>query len=274
MGFYLQPHRSQYAVSASAVTRSSGCTWTAGANGIAATTGGATRPTPDQVHRLVPVAMETNPATPGWSLSDLATALHRIGVPGVDRSGQGWGAVASTRASGRYLVVQGVSAAFSNETCSGSFDGDHAIGVHPRTKVDAAGVEWWWIDDPVCFTGRWERAAVLRRYAEALEPSVLFLAFAGSVPATVAVKPPDPPVTLRFHARQLNPAQGRTIRVPVGRLANVRTAPTTAAAIASHLRRGSTFSAYQVTDAGERLAGSSRWYGDRSGTRWVHGSSF
>ncbi len=45
-------------------------------------------------------------------------------------------------------------------TISGAFDGDHCIGVHPATK-SVGGVTFWWIDDPLCPTGRWERASGL-----------------------------------------------------------------------------------------------------------------
>ena len=272
MTLYLQPHQSQYQDGASAVTRHSGCTWTSGANGIAATTGGAKRPTPDQVHALLPNAEETNPGTPGWSIPDLVKALAKYGVPVEDRTGGGWTAVVEAHAA-HYIVLQGVSAVFAGTTCSGAFDGDHAIGVHPRSKVDPAGDVWWWIDDPICTTGRWEREDVLRKYAEALWSSIRFAAFTGVVPAVPAPKPPPPPVTLRFGARKLAKPAVRTVRVAVGRKANVRTAPRTSAPVAQLLRRGAKFTAWQVTDRGQLLAGSSRWWGNRTGTRWVHSSS-
>ena len=273
MTLYLQPHQGQYQDGVSAVTRHSGCTWTSGANGAAATTGGARRPTPDQVHALLPSGQETSPGTPGWSIPDLVRAMAAYGVPVEDLSGHGWAAVEATHDSGRYIVLQGVSAAFDGTSCSGTYDGDHAIGVHPRSKLEA-GVAWWWVDDPVCSTGRWERETVLRKYAEALWSSVRFAAFTAHVPALPAPKPPAPPVTLRFQGRKLAKPVAKRIRVARGRLANVRTAPRTTGTIAQRLAAGKSFTAYQVTDRGQLLAGSARWWGDRTGTRWVHSSSF
>ena len=273
MILYLQPHLSQYRPGASQATRSSGCTWTSGANGIAAVTGGAQRPKPDAIHALVAKNEETDPLKPGWSMGDLELAMHRFGVGFHNRSGQGWNAVVEAHESGHYIALQGDSDQFGNETCSGAFDGPHCIGVHPKSKAEGA-VRWWWIDDPICRTARWERQDVLKRYATKLGTSVFFGVFTQVVPAVGAPLPPAQPVVVRFGGRPLARPVAKPIRVAAGRKANVRTAPRTSAVIAAHRANGETFTASQVTDHGQLLAGSSRWYGDRTGTRWVHSSSF
>jgi hypothetical protein len=183
-------HQSQYQPGADAITRSSGCTWTSLATGIAATTGGTHHPSPDTVHDLLPRSQETNPATPGWSLEDAAKAASRYGMAFQVRSGDGWQAAISAHLGGHYVLLQGDSDQFGNATCSGAFDGDHCIGIHPRTKVEA-GITYWWIDDPICATGRWERVAVLKRYATKLWASIRFGYFLQPVPAAqhVAVVP-------------------------------------------------------------------------------------
>jgi hypothetical protein len=181
MTLYIQPHRSQYEAGASAITRRAGCTWTAGANGAAATTGGRQKPSPDAIHERLQHSEESSPLTPGWSITDLATAMSRYKVPLHNKTGAGFNAALADLNARHYIVLQGDSDQFGNDTCSGAFDGDHAIGVHPEHKM-AAGVRWWWINDPICKTGRWERESVLRRYAEKLDAHVRYGSFVGTVP--------------------------------------------------------------------------------------------
>lgn len=166
-----------YDVGSSPITRRAGCTWTTGANGADAATGGAIDRTPDQVHALVKLGEETNPTTPGWSLRDLDLAMLRLGVPFAIRSGQGWAAVESALAAGLYVALQGDSDVFGGSTCSGTFDGDHCIGVRP-ILVDGDA----WVDDPVCPGVRLESLATLRRYAEKLAGGILFGVFTDPVP--------------------------------------------------------------------------------------------
>ena len=184
---YRNRHVSQYAAGNSTVTKRTGCTWCSGTNGLDASTGGKVQRTPDQVHALVPSSQETNPAYPGWSIADLDHAMAKLDVPFTNRSGHGWAEVNAQRASGRYLAVQGDSDRFGNNTCSGAYDGDHCIGVHPDTKTDPDGTIWWWINDPICPSGRWERDTVIRAYAEKLSRSIYFGSF--DVPVPQLVKP-------------------------------------------------------------------------------------
>ncbi|HEY3544868.1 MAG TPA: hypothetical protein VGK17_02110 [Propionicimonas sp.] len=194
MTLYVPIHRSQYATGNSLVTRHSGCTWTSGCNGVDAISGGRKRPTPDLIHALVPNAQETNPTTPGWSMPDLVRAMSLYGVGFANRSGDGWAAVLAWLKAGHYVVLQGDSDQFGNATCSGSFDGDHAIGVHPNNRT-VDGQREWWINDPICPAGRWEREAVLQRYAVKLAASVYFGVFSQPVPSV--------PVRWRFAMRPL-----------------------------------------------------------------------
>jgi hypothetical protein len=175
---YVNPHRSQYATGSSYRTRTQGCTWTSAANGADASTGGRIDYTPDQVLRLVPASEETNPQTPGWSLGDVDKAMAKIGVPFEVRSGGGWSAVLEALADNLYVVLQGDSDVFSNSICSGAFDGDHCIGLHP--KRNAAGQQRG--NDPICFGARYYGRSVLERYAEKFRASVSFGVFTTPVP--------------------------------------------------------------------------------------------
>lgn len=176
-------HNSQYQPGSSAITRTSGCTWTVGATGIAVVTGGGYTPTPDKIHGLVARSEETSPSTPGWSLDDLKLALSRFGMSFTIATGEGWAAVEQAVDERRFVVIQGDSDQFGNDTCSGAFDGPHCIGIDGSKRKVEDGVEYWWIHDPICPTGRWERKGVVRRYAEKLLSTVFFGWFNQRVPS-------------------------------------------------------------------------------------------
>ena len=262
-------HQSQLEPGNSAITRSSGCTWTSLANGISATTAGKDHPTPDFVHGKVARSEETSPQTPGWSLTDADLAAKRLGFDLVDQTHSGWDAVRKALAGHHYVLLQGDSDRFGNATCSGAFDGDHCIGVWPRTKIDG-GHTYRLIDDPICPTSRWERESVLESYAEKLDANVRFASFARSVP----LPPPTRlPVVLRYGARALPRPTVKTIHVG-GREANVRSRPTSESRLLNTRKSGGKWTAWQVTTKGENLDGSSTWFGNRTGERWLHASSF
>lgn len=174
-GYYCPKHRSQYEAGASPVTRRAGCTWTSAANGADAATSGRVNRTPDQVHALVKSSEETAATTPGWSLHDAKLALSRLGISSEIRTGQGWAAVEAAHRAGFYILVQGDSDQFGNGTCSGTFDGDHCVGVHPGTRTNPEGTLEWYLDDPICPTGRWETPGTLRRYAAKFNAGISFL---------------------------------------------------------------------------------------------------
>lgn len=186
--YYIQPHVSQYDYSA--FTKRNGCTWTAGSNGIGATSGGRYRPSPDYLHSLLPNSQETNPFTPGWSIPDLVKACSRYGITLTDRSGKGWADVIAQLEGGHYVVIQGDSDQFGNATCSGEFDGNHCIGGNPNHRLHN-GARQWWIDDGICPDGRWEYESVLKRYAQKLNYGIQYGAFLGRVPTTAAPSQPS-----------------------------------------------------------------------------------
>lgn len=202
MTLYQPHHESQYAPGSSQRTRRSGCTWTTGATGADAATGGDRDRTPDYVLGLVKPYEETNPATPGWSIGDLALAMRRLGVPFAVRSGQGWGAVLEAHADGLYIVLQGDSDQFGNQTCSGAFDGDHCIGIRPGSSVGGR----WLIDDPICPDDRYERTDTLFRYARKFSATINFGVFLTPVPQmgwSASVTPVHPKKTRRFFVYQV-----------------------------------------------------------------------
>lgn len=262
-------HQSQLEPGNSAITKSSGCTWTSLANGISATTAGRNHPTPDFVHAQVRRTEETSPSTPGWSLPDADLAAMRLGFVLNNQTHSGFAAVKAALAAHHYVLLQGDSDQFGNATCSGVFDGDHCIGIWPRTKVEG-GVTYWLIDDPICPTSRWERVSVIERYAEKLDANVRFASFGLTVPQP---PPPKPAVKLRFGAKALPKPTVKTIHVG-GREANVRAKPTSQSRLLNTRKSGGKWTAWQVTNKGERLDGSSVWFGNRTGTRWLHESSF
>lgn len=271
-GYYLNPHRSQYDPDSSTFTRQTGCGPTTVANGANASTGGHISKTAQQVHDLIPRSQETDPSTPGWSIPDQDRAAAKLGVPFENRSGQGWGKALTALAQGLYVALQGDSDQFGNETCSGAFNGDHDIGIHPATRV-VDGLRQHWIDDPICPTGRWEFDYIIRKYAVKLSASVRFAVFTRPVPKVAVPKPPT--VTLRAGATRVTPPRSKRISVGVGHSAVIRRGPTRASASAGTIPNGKvSFTLYQVTKKGQLLAGSRTWYGDAAGTRWLHSSSF
>lgn len=284
MSYYVQPHVCQFDGSSD---QGSACVPTSCANGVAASTGGARRPAGVTIHRLIPQSEESDPHVPGWSIVDADRAMAKIGIPfTIGDSSNGFDHLTASHNSGHYVILQGDSDHFSNATCSGAFDGDHCVGIHPRETV-INGVEHWWLDDPICKTGRWERPAVLKAYAADFAARVggwRWGQFDHIVPQTSVAVPVPPAVTLRYGGVASHGT--KIIRVPAGRYANVRTRPTSAASLVAGrsgsplnggprtLANGRKVEYFQVTRSGQLLAGSRVWYGDRSGTRWTHSSSF
>lgn len=213
---YRNPHRSQYDPGQSTRTRRQGCTWTTGANGANASTGGAKDRTADGILELVRPEQETSPQTPGWSLADLALAMQRLGVPFAVRSGAGWAAVIEALDDRLYVALQGDSDVFSNATCSGDFDGDHCIGLHPDR--DAEGRQR--LDDPICPGARYGNRSVLRDYAQKYNAKVSFGVFLRPVPELVVPRvvltAPTPAernamVTYSYPGRLLELAKGQPL---------------------------------------------------------------
>ncbi len=155
---YHQRHKSQLAPTCSAKTRREGCTWTTGANGIMAATGGRKHPSPDTVLSKVALHEQTNPATPGWSLPDLDLACNRLGVDLELLTG--WDTLIEWRNKGYYIALQGDSDVFT-DGCMAKFDGFHCIGIHPDESKGR-----WRVDDPMCPTRSHRAPDKLREYAQ------------------------------------------------------------------------------------------------------------
>jgi hypothetical protein len=157
---YHQRHRSQLAKRNSARTKREGCTWTTGANGIAAATRGRLHPSPDTVLAQVPRSHETNPETPGWSLPDLDLACNKLGVDLLIESG--WDTLHEWRNKGYGIALQGDEDVFENG-CMGVFNGFHCIYVHPDESDGR-----WRLDDPMCPTATHRSPDKIREYAQKL----------------------------------------------------------------------------------------------------------
>ena len=256
MAYVKGPHFSQYDPGNSNLTRQSGCTWTTGSNGAAATT--KKRPSPDTVHAQVKYWEETNSATPGWSMDDLDLAMSRLDVPFANRNFSGWGAVVAYHDAGYYLAVQGDSDQFGNSTCSGAFNGDHCIGIHP--EEDELGR--WLIDDPICKTARYEYASVIKRYALKLDSRVRFGQFTAKVPKNNGL-------ILRYGGVKAKPYPDRTRTDEP--FVNVHTKPTIDSRVKTVIKVQGTLSLiYQWTDEGDEYKGSRKWGGNKAGDSWIH----
>ena len=116
------------------------------------------------------------------------SVVHRFDGQAHDRDQTvQWSLILKVLDSGRGIALQGDSDRFADNTCSGAFDGDHAIYVHP----DKNGTKRL-IGDPICRDWRWEEESVLRAYAQKLWGSVIkfgvFLAVIPEVPDDMGLK--------------------------------------------------------------------------------------
>lgn len=273
---YTNAHTQQTDPRWTTTTNRTGCTWTALTNGIDAVTHGERKPTPDRIHNLVPSWQESDPHTPGWSIPDADLAMARYGLPFRNLSGGRWEGIKFYHDKGLYLIVQGDSDQFGNNTCSGQFNGTHCIGLHPEEKrghrapdggfvEDPNGEIFWRVDDPICKHARYEKPSVLRDYAEKIDVRIRFGVFSDKVPHV------NDPV-LRYGATALPKPTSKVLKGPPP--INVRQKPTTGSSVVNTREPGGIFIAYQVTTKGELHKGSRKWWGNRRGLRWIHESEF
>lgn len=126
----------------------------------------------------------------------------------------------------------------------------------------ANGPQWWSWNTVLRF------AAALRPAGDD-RPGVL-----GPGHWYAAFGPVTPPwAELHYGAKRTHPFPDRTRadQLVKGHLVNVHSSPTSGnASVVDHLADGELFEAWQVTTKGDSLAGSTRWYGNQNGTRWVH----
>ncbi len=190
-GYFIAPHVSQlrrYNPDASYRLEDMGCTPTSGTNGANTVTG--RRMDADFVLSQIRPWQETDPSTPGWSLSDLDHAMAKLGIGFEIRSGRGRNGVRDAWNHNLAVVMQGDSEEFNNETCSGKFNGDHCIVVYPCRKL-IYGIWHRWIADPICATGRWERETEIWAYAENLNSGIRYGVFTKAVAKVPPLPPPD-----------------------------------------------------------------------------------
>lgn len=141
------------------------------------------------------------------------------------------------------------------------FDGGHNVFV---VRLDTSPRLWWMNPQaPNEFGGEFIPLTEAKRYYDAF--------VGGLVYARVGERAV---VVLRYGGVRLDPPQILTIAVPAGRRANIRERPTTTSRLTGMLVNGTKWTAYQVTRTGQELAGSRTWYGDISGTRWLHSTAF
>jgi hypothetical protein len=158
MTFFEGKHRTQFDGSTLA---GENCTPTSGANGVRASSGGRIDKSGGEIRELVKKSEEQDSDTAGWSLNDLALAMKRLEVPFAIRKDK-WSGVEAALRAGEFVVLQGDSDRFGAGTCSGKFNGDHCVGLHPGDGADGT----WLLADPICPSRRRETAATLQAYAE------------------------------------------------------------------------------------------------------------
>jgi hypothetical protein len=194
-GYYLNnPHVSQFDGS---TYEGSNCTPASFANGINAVTGGRVKRTAAQIRSMVARREETNPDNPGWSQEDGQLAMSRLYPPlrYEVRTGRGWNQLVKDHESGLYLTVMGDNDQFSGG-CAGSFDGLHCIGVSPITRI-LDGREQWWVDQPLCPTGKWEYRKDIYDYAAKLYLSMFYGMFLTPVPRSPTLWGVDVPQNIQ-----------------------------------------------------------------------------
>ena len=157
MAYYTGVHRTQFDGS---IYAAENCNPTSIANGARASSGGKIDKSGGQVRAIVKRSEETNPATAGWSLEDAKLACDRMGVAYTIHRGT-WSDIIAFSNAGHFVHVQGDSDQFPNGTCSGTFNGDHSVGLHPNVYN---GLRL--LADPICKTTRYESETVLRNYAQ------------------------------------------------------------------------------------------------------------
>lgn len=175
---YLPHHRNQFTdpsenryhphgLALARAHRASNCTMNAGACALEAHTKGKVNVLGGDLRH------HQSDQTGGTDLADLRQAWAAYKQLLAVRSGSGWAGVKSAIAEGRGVVLQGDSEAFAENTCSGKYDGDHAIYISPVSR-SVGGTLQWRINDSICPTSRWESAGRIKAYAIKLNPRVQF----------------------------------------------------------------------------------------------------
>lgn len=154
----------------------SNCTMSSGADAISGATGGRLTPWGgDMRHRQ-------GDLEGGTDLYDLRDAFAAYGERLTIKSGSGWSALKSSRADGRYIVIQGTG----EVPGAGDFDGGHACVISPETHADGR----WLFGDPLATDWQWIEPGAIRSWAERWQSSIAYAVT--DLPPDPEPEPPEP----------------------------------------------------------------------------------
>ena len=254
------------------------CTAYAAATCIAFDTQGRLMPTGKQIRH------ETNEPIPdakdpGLTLAQVASASKNWNVSFDVELGMDWAALADALKAGHGVILQISYAPILGTPFAGSttFAGGHSIAILPG----------WYVYDPLADgrrTGIYHGPGIypeelLRKAAAELvirhDAAGHPVKRVGDGHAYAALTPhafPLPVVAPVHYAYGGEPKlRGKKIVKVHG--ARVRTMPRIPAGkILAIYRNGASFICAQTTNSGTRVGGSRRWFGDRTGKRWIHSS--
>lgn len=227
------------------------------------------------------VRAATGDTSGGTNLTQMQTAVRKWNVSLTVDYGLPMATFYSRLRAGRGAILQGASSATRNTKyrASFTFGGNHAWWVNEGRGWDRYGrPSEVLVYDPLA-DGRYSGIARspfwLPRYYMELFASRLQIGTrtlgSGRVYAAFT-RDTEPHVHLRFGARVTLPFPDRTRAVQANASAvNVYAVPNhrTHDPVA-RLSVGKLFVAYQLTDQGSSYRGSTRWYGNHNGTRWIH----
>ena len=233
------------------------------------------------------VRKRTNDAKPkdGTNLDQLATAAGSLGIDLEVRRRMDLDDLLDRLEAGHAAVVGLSYAPIRHGENSGDrkFTGNHYVLLLPGLRVydplcdgrrDGIFDGPYTIDEPLL--ARATAAMVVDTHGNTVGAG---RAYAGILPhrhLAVDAGPPQAPRPVNFRLGGGPHARGDYRAIVAA--ANVREDPHVTAGgspadnIVGHLQRGQTFHCSQTTDTGQRVAGSRRWFGDRTGRRWVHSS--
>jgi hypothetical protein len=233
------------------------------------------------------IRLWTGDTVGGTNLAQMVTVAAKVGVTLTDIRGALWTTIDTYLHDGRGAILQGSSSVTRGTKYSASetFGGNHAWWVNEGRGWTMVNGFWraaeYLVYDPLADGRRtgiasspmWIPAYLVQRFAAELQITSYDGTFrkAGDR-AWVAFTPDtEPHVHLRSGATRTSPFPDRTraYNTNPAKRVNVRGGPSTSAAIVETLAVGDLFIASQKV-AGQLLAGSTTWYGDHDGKRWVH----
>lgn len=201
----------------------------------------------------------------GIGHDDVQTSFARLGLPAFIDAPRDWAANMAEIRAGRFVwwAVQYAKVPRPVQAQKGGTF-DHALGGF---NMYADGT--FDLYDPLADEIQRVEQSAIRPAAEAIalrergDASRLFVGATNVLPSTGLTLRPGAQKTAKYPDRQR--ANGKA-----GQPVNVHSKPRTgAASVVGTLADGALFVAYQVTLTGDPFDGTTHWYGDRTGTRWV-----